>query len=56
MKSEYVHDLIEELHNMAKPQTIIELPNGQQVSTNNYYHSDNKRGEMVIVIKAGKKL
>lgn len=39
-----------------KSDIVIELPNGQRIATTGYYHSDNKRGEPVIVITAGRKV
>lgn len=33
---------------------IIELPNGQQITTNGYDYGTDKRGNPVLIIKAGK--
>ena len=35
---------------------VIEMPNGTRMSTIDYYHDQNKRGEDIIVIRAGRKL
>ena len=35
---------------------IIEMPNGDQVTTTGYAHGSNKKGEPVLIIRAGKKL
>lgn len=56
MKQEYAADLTEDLLTMTKPQIVIELPNGQKMATENYYHDEDGNGKMVIVIKAGRKL
>lgn len=39
-----------------KSQIVIELPNGQRIATNDYWHGRNGKGEPIIVIKAGRKL
>ena len=39
-----------------KSPVVIELSNGQRISTNDYYHCSDKAGNPVIVIKAGRKL
>lgn len=53
MKLEELTDISIEL---PKAQIVIELANGQRVSTSEYYHDDNKRNEPIIVIKAGRKI
>jgi hypothetical protein len=33
---------------------IIEMPNGQQITTSGYSYGTDKRGDPVLIIKAGK--
>lgn len=35
---------------------IVELPNGIQMVTTGYLYGHNKRGDPVLIIKAGRKL
>lgn len=53
MKQKYAKDLVEDLMTMHKPQIVIEV-NGHLIPTKNYYHSEDKKGNMVIVITTGK--
>jgi hypothetical protein len=39
-----------------KSEIVIELPNGQRVATQGYFHDRDKRGGEIIVLKAGRKL
>ena len=34
---------------------VVEMPNGQQITTIGYEHGTDKRGNPVLIIKAGKK-
>jgi len=53
MKSEKIIDaLIQE----PKSEIVIELSNGQRISSNKYIHSTNKWGDPIIVITAGRKI
>ena len=35
---------------------VIKLPNGQHLATSDYQYDTNKKGQIVIVIEAGRKL
>ena len=39
-----------------KSEIVVELPNGQRVATQGYFHDCNQHGEEIIVLKAGRKL
>ncbi len=51
-----VGELIDVAIDEPKSQLIVELHNGQRIATNSYYHSEDKSGNPVIVIKAGRKI
>lgn len=56
MKKEYAHDLTEDLLNIDDPNIVIELQNGQRLSTTNYFHDVSENNKTIIVIKTGRKL
>jgi len=56
MKKADAQNLIDDLLNIYNaPNIEIQLPGGQIIHTNDYHHSANSKGELVIVIQAGRK-
>lgn len=47
-------NIIDAAIEMSHRPLIIQLPNGQQLTTKDYHYGHDKRGEPVLVIDAGK--
>lgn len=50
------NDIVDAVMESANLPLIVEMPNGVQMVTTDYEHGENKRGEPVLIIKAGRKL
>lgn len=53
MKAE---ELVETVLNEQKSEIVVELQNGQRISTQAYFHDTDKRGAQIIVLKAWRKI
>jgi hypothetical protein len=53
MKAEALTDATIEL---PKSRILVELPNGQRTSATGFVISEDRHGELIIIIKSGKKL
>jgi len=49
-------ELTDDSINLPNAQIVIELPNGQQLATKDYYYGTNKKGESTIVIVTGREI
>lgn len=50
------NEIIDSVIESANQPLIVEMPNGVQMVTTGYMYGTNKRGEPVLVIKAGRKI
>ena len=50
------HEITDATIEMGNQSLVVEMPNGVQMVTNDYTFGENKRGEPVLIIKAGRKL
>ena len=49
-------EIIDSVLECANQSIVVELPNGVRMVTTGYAYGENKRGEPILIIKAGRKL